>query len=540
MKHLAKTFAALCCVAVSTACSQQAIDQKLDAYFDTLDGHFMGSIVVQQDGKTIYQRSLGWADVENQIPATAETQYRIGSISKIFTAVLVLKAAADGRLSLNDPIAKYFPDAQIPNAERITIDQLLQHRSGLVDIVNDKPYEYLTYFTTPQTRQQILERVAAAGTNFEPGSEYRYCNTGYNLLGYILEAVWGKPFAEIVSEQIVNPLDLRHTRYSETINPQRGDARSYSLLDGWQVQPETDASVAIGAGALASTPADLAKFGNALVGDIFGNNIFEQMKEVKDAYGRGLVQFTYGDQIGYGHAGLIDGFGSKLVVFDNVTVAFCSNGADYDANLIVPTVLDVLNGKKIDLPKFDKYLKLSPEQLTSYTGVYRCNALSMEVIVRVAGDRLSAQAAGQPSFPLDAVSADQFENATVGAVITVAPDRKKIILKQMGQEFEFARVGDAAAEVEQKPAVLLTNEQLATFTGVYNCSQLKMDLKFTVDGDHLVGQATGQSAFPLQAANDSTFENRAAGIKLTFDLKNNRVILNQSGMQFDFLKKDDK
>lgn len=538
MKTLAKTFTALICAAVCTACSQQTIDQQLDDYFDALDGHFMGSIVVQQDGKTVYQRSLGWADVENQIPATAETQYRIGSISKTFTAVLVLKAAADGRLSLNDPIAKYFPDVQIPNAEQITIDQLLQHRSGLVDIVNDKPYEYLTYFTTPQTRQQILERVAAAGTNFEPGSEYRYCNTGYNLLGYILEDVWGKPFAEIVSEQIVNPLDLRHTRYSESINPQRGDARSYSLLDGWQVQPETDASVAIGAGALASTPADLAKFGAALVGDIFGNNIFEQMKEVKDAYGRGLVQFTYGDQIGYGHAGLIDGFGSKLVVFDNVTVAFCSNGADYDANLIVPTVLDVLNGKKIDLPKFDKYIKLSPEQLASYTGVYRCDAISMEVTVRVAGDRLSAQAAGQPSFPLDAISADQFENATVGAVITVAPDRKKIILKQMGQEFEFARVGDAAAEVEQKPAVSLTNEQLATFTGVYNCSQLKMDLKFTVDGDHLVGQATGQSAFPLQAANDSTFENRAAGIKLTFDLKNNRVILNQSGMQFDFLKKE--
>ena len=538
MRYLAKTLAALLCATVCTACSQQTAEQKLDAYFDALDGHFMGSIVVQQDGKTIYQRSLGWADVENQIPATAETQYRIGSISKTFTAVLVLKAAADGRLSLNDPIAKYFPDAQILNAEQITIDQLLQHRSGLVDIVNDKPYEYLTYFTTPQTRQQILERVAAAGTNFQPDSEYRYCNTGYNLLGYILEDVWGKPFAEIVNEQIVSPLDLRHTRFSEAINPQRGDARSYSRLDSWQVQPETDASVAIGAGALASTPADLAKFGNALVGDIFGNNIFEQMKQFRDAYGRGLVEFTYGDQVGYGHAGLIDGFASKLVVFKNVTIAFCSNGADYDANLIVPTVLDALNGKKIEIPNFDKHIKLSPEQLASYTGVYKCDALSMEVTVRVAGDRLSAQAAGQPSFPLDAVSADQFENATVGVVITVSPDRKNIILKQMGQEFVFVRVGDAAAEAEQKPVVSLTDEQLATFIGVYNCPQLKMDLKFTVDGDHLVGQATGQSAFPLQAANDSTFENRAAGIKLSFDLKNNRVILNQSGMQFDFLKKE--
>jgi len=442
MRTLTKNFTALVCAAVCTACSLQTAEQKLDTYFDALVGHFMGSIVVRQDGKTIYQRSMGWADLENQIPATAETQYRIGSISKTFTAVLVMKAAAEGRLSLSDSIAKYFPDAKIPNAEQITIDQLLQHRSGLVDITTDKPYEYYTYFTTPQTRQQILERVAAAGTNFQPDSEYRYCNTGYNLLGYILEDVWGKPYAEIINDQIVSLLDLQHTRYSEAIDPLRGDARSYTLLDSWQVQPETDASVAIGAGALASTPADLARFGEALVGDVFGDNIFEQMKQVRDAYGRGLVQFTYGDHIGYGHAGLIDGFSSKLVVFDNVTIAYCSNGTDYDANLIIPAVLDALNGKTIEIPDFDRYVQLTPEQLASYAGTYKCDALSMEVTVSVAGSRLSVQAIGQQSFPLDAVSADQFENAIVGVAITFAPDRKTVILKRAGQEFEFARVGD--------------------------------------------------------------------------------------------------
>ena len=442
MKTLTKTLTALVCAVVCTACGQQTVEKKLDAYFNALDGHFMGSIVVQQDGKTIYQRSMGWADLENQIPATAETQYRIGSVSKTFTAVLVMKAAAEGRLSLSDSIAKYFPDAKIPNAEQSTIDQLLQHRSGLVDITNDKPYEYYTYFTTPQTRQQILERVAAAGTNFQPDSEYRYCNTGYNLLGYILEDVWGKPYAEIINDQIVSLLDLRHTRYSEAIDPQRGDARSYTLLDSWQVQPETDASVAIGAGALASTPADLARFGEALVGDVFGDNIFEQMKQVRDAYGRGLVQFTYGDHIGYGHAGLIDGFSSKLVVFDNVTIAYCSNGTDYDTNLIIPAVLDALNGKTIEIPDFDRFVQLTSEQLASYAGTYKCDALSMEVTVSVAGSRLSVQAIGQQSFPLDAVSADQFENAIVGVAITFAPDRKTVILKQAGQEFEFARVGD--------------------------------------------------------------------------------------------------
>ena len=447
MKTLVKNFIALVCAFVCTACSQQTIEQKLDAYFDALDGHFMGSVVVRQDGKTIYQRSLGWADVENRIPATAETQYRIGSISKTFTAVLVMKAAAEGRLSLNDPIAKYFPDAQIPNAEQVTIDQLLQHRSGLVDIVNDRTFEYLTYYTTPQTRRQILERVAAAGTNFQPGSEFRYSNTGYNLLGYILEDVWEKPYAEIVNEQIVGLLNLQHTRFSEAVEPLRGDARSYTLLDSWQVQPETDASVAIGAGAMASTPAELAKFGEALVGDVFGDSIFEQMKQVKDAYGRGLVEFTYGDQTGYGHAGLIDGFSSKLIVFDNVTIAFCSNGADYDTDQIIPNVLNALNGKEIELPDFNRYIELTPEQLASYTGVYKCDALSMEVTVNVAGSRLSVQAAGQPSFPLDAVSADQFENESMGVSITVAADRKTITLNQMGQQIEFVRVGDAVPEI---------------------------------------------------------------------------------------------
>ena len=129
-------------------------------------------------------------------------------------------------------------------------------------------------------------------------------------------------------------------------------------------------------------------------------------------------------------------------MFDNVTIAYCSNGTDYDANLIIPAVLDALNGKTIEIPDFNRYVQLTPEQLASYTGVYRCDALSMEVTVSVAGSRLSVQAIGQQSFPLDAVSADQFENAIVGIAITFAPDRKTVILKQAGQEFEFARVGD--------------------------------------------------------------------------------------------------
>lgn len=538
MKSLAKTFAALCCVAVSTACSQQTTDQKLDAYFSTLNGHFMGSIVVQQEGKTIYQHSLGWADVENQIPCTAETQFRIGSISKPFTAVMVLKAANEGRLSLNDNIAKYFPDAQITNAEQITINHLLYHRSGLVDIVNDKPYEYLTYYLTPQTRQQILERVAAAGTNFASDSTFRYCNTGYNLLGYILEDVYGKPYAEVVDELIVKPLDLRHTRFSEAVNPQRGDARSYALLDHWQVQPETDASVALGAGAMASTPADLAKFGKALFDGIFGDNLREQMKELNEGIGRGLFTFSHNGHSGYGHSGAIDGFRSQLEVFDNLTIAVCSNGADIDLNKITLAILDAVDGKDIEMPDFSKYIELSAEQLAQYTGVFRCEALGMEVTVTVAGNRLCAQAAGQQSFPLDALSADQFENASVGVVITVAPDCNKITLKQMGQTFEFVRKSANADNQIETQSVALTSEQLAAFVGTYSSAQLGMDLKITSDGTKLQGQATGQLAFPLTATSETDFEFKPAGIVIIFNLVDKKLTLKQNGGQFDFLKKE--
>ncbi len=533
-----KSFIALCCAAVCTACSQQTLDQKLDAYFDTLDGHFMGSVVVQRDGQTIYQKSLGFADVENQIPCTTETEFRIGSISKPFTAVMVLKAANEGRLSLNDPLTKYFSDAQIANAEQITIDQLLYHRSGLRDIVNDMPADYLTYYTTPQTRQQILERVAAAGTNFAPDSTYRYCNTGYNLLGFILEDVYGKPYAEVVDELIVKPLDLRHTRFSEAVNPQRGDARSYALLDHWQVQPETDASVALGAGAMASTPADLAKFGRALFDGIFGDNLREQMKQQKEGIGRGLFPFSHNGHSGYGHSGAIDGFKSQLEVFDNLTIAFCSNGTDIDLNKITLTILDILDGKEIEKPDSNKYLELTPDQLAPCEGIFVCEAIGMEVTVTVAGNRLCAQAAGQQSFPLDALSADDFEYKAIGVAITFSPDRNKVTLKQMGQTFEFVRKSANTDNKVEAQSVMLTSEQLSALVGTYSSAQLGMDLKITSDGTKLQGQATGQAAFPLTATSETDFEFKPAGIVIKFDVSSKKLTLNQGGGKFDFVKKE--
>lgn len=334
----------LLCLAIFSSCgSRHATRQALDAYFDSVEGRFMGSVLIQKGGRTVYQGSFGYADVENRIPATSETLYRIGSITKTFTAVLVLKAAGEGRLALGDPLEKYFPDVRIANAGQITLDQLLQHRSGLRDITNDMPEDFMTYHTQAQTRGQMVGRIAAAGTNFPPDSTYRYCNDGYILLSYILEDVYGKPYAEIVDEMIVRPLDMRQTRYSETIDPQGGDARSYFLADGWVPAPETNASIAVGAGALISTPSDLAKFGTALFGGSFGPGILEQMEQLKDGYGRGLTTFPKEGSICYGHIGAIDGFWGLLASFDDILITVCTNGIDRSLDL-TGGIIDAVSG----------------------------------------------------------------------------------------------------------------------------------------------------------------------------------------------------
>ena len=191
----------------------------------------------------------------------------------------------------------------------------------------------MTWYAMPQTREQMVSRIAAAGTHFQPGSAFRYCNAGYILLTYILEEVYAKPFAEILEEKITRPAGLAHTRFSSEIDPRQGDALSYNLIGEWVPAAETQASVALGAGALSSTASDLVKFADALDEGFFGHGIMEkmkQMKQMKDGYGRGLMDISNSDSKGYGHTGGIDGFVSLMAVFVD-TVVFCSNGMDFHA-----------------------------------------------------------------------------------------------------------------------------------------------------------------------------------------------------------------
>ena len=182
---------------------------KLDNYFDKLEENnkFMGSVAVAKNGEIIYTKAIGYADVENKVKATEKSKYRIGSASKSFTAVLVLKAVEEKKIDLDQTIDKWFPT--IANSQKITVRHLLSHRSGIHDFTHDD--DYLDWCTQPKTENEMLAIIEKGGSDFEPDSKSDYSNSNYVLLTYILEKTFSKPYSDLLQEYIVKPIGLTDT-----------------------------------------------------------------------------------------------------------------------------------------------------------------------------------------------------------------------------------------------------------------------------------------------------------------------------------------
>jgi CubicO group peptidase (beta-lactamase class C family) len=168
-------FIAVICTIVCTATFAQKFDKtRLDTYFNTLEKNnkFMGSVAVFQNGQIIYTRSAGFSDYENHIKATENSKYRIGSISKTITATLILKAVEEGKITLDKKLADFYPS--IKNADMITVEQLLRHRSGIHSFTDDEDYE--TWNTQPKSEEELLDIISKGNSEFKPDSTFKYSN----------------------------------------------------------------------------------------------------------------------------------------------------------------------------------------------------------------------------------------------------------------------------------------------------------------------------------------------------------------------------
>ncbi len=412
--------------------AQEFTPVRMDSLMSVMDKNnvWMGSIAISKGDQLLYQKTIGYADLAQKKKATIDTRYGIGSISKTFTATLVLKTAELGKLQLNQTLSVYVKG--IPNAEKITVRQLLNHSSGVHSITDDK--DYLTWNTKPQTEQELVARIIKGRVEFDPGSKHVYSNSNYILLTYILEKVWKKDYASLLKEYICQPLKLEQTTFGRPQNNGSDLSESYRYTQEWTLEPHTDNSVPLGAGAVWSTPADLARFFNALFSHkIINAASLEEMKKIDQGYGIGLFQLPFYEHVGFGHTGGIDGYSSVAGHFDdgNYNVAIISNANNYTNNEILKFSLGELYKRPFPLPDLAE-LQLTEEEISSLIGEYKSEQPPIQINITREGNKVFGQVVGQSSFQLKAKDRNTLVQPQFGVKIVFERNENKKTLYQNG------------------------------------------------------------------------------------------------------------
>jgi len=420
--------------------SQNLNTNRLDSLFQVLDkkDKFMGSIAITQNGKLLYSNAIGYADIETRKKVNTLSKYRIGSISKMFTATLILMAVEKNKITLNQTLDRYFP--QIDNARKITIENLLNHRSGIHSFTSDAGY--LGYMDQYKSRADMLKIISDGKSDFEPNSKASYSNSNYVLLSYIAEDIYKSKYPDILDKQIIKPLKLKNTYFGKKTDLQNNETFSYTYEGGkWIMEKETDMSIPMGAGGIVSNPQDL----NTFISQLFAEKLITAkslnlMKTMNQKFGLGIFQFPYFDKINYGHDGAIDGFKSILIYNPEakLSVAISSNGTQYPLNNILIAALSAWFGKPFEMPTFEA-VKISPEILEAYVGQYSSKQIPPKISITKSGNKLFAQATGQSAFPLEAAATTTFKFDQAGIVLEFNAAKKEMILKQGGKEFQFTK-----------------------------------------------------------------------------------------------------
>ena len=423
----------------SVAALRRVDKAKLDQFFDRLDEKHkaMGSLTVAKDGNVLYTRAIGYSQINGaqRKPLTEASRFRIASITKTYTAVTILQLVEEGKLKLTDTLDKFFP--QVPNARKITILQILSHRSGIPNVRRDqatwKP-------GAPVTRDEMLALIVKGTPEFEPDTKNSYSNSGYFLLGLILEKLTGKSYDRALDERINSRIGLKDT-YIATgrIDVSKGEALTYiNTGSDWKQGFETDPSIGF---QLISTPADMAKFIQALFDlKLISQDSLNQMKTMRDGEGLGLVTFTFAGKTFYGNTGGGDNYGSWLAYQpeEKLVVAYTTNAKVHPVANIVGGVIDIYYNKPFSIPSFESF-DVIPVVLDKYVGVYSSPDAPRKWTVTREGGTLFVQPGSESAAALEATAQDKFQ--LFGGKVTFEFDAAKdqMLLKRGGRTMVFTK-----------------------------------------------------------------------------------------------------
>lgn len=426
------------------------MDQIVQSY--VTNNSFMGSVLVARDAQVLFSKGYGSANLEWNVPNAPNTKFRLGSVTKQFTAASILLLEERGKLSVSDPVKKYLLDA--PAAwDKITIFHLLTHTSGIPNFTSFPDYAKLEPFAT--TAEQVVARFRDKPLDFQPGEKWSYSNSGYVLLTYLIEKITGGSYKTFVQENIFTPLGMKDSGYdsNSAVIPHR--ASGYTLVNN-QLENAgfVHMSVPQGAGALYSTTEDLLKWEQGLFGGkvLRAASLQKMTTPFKDDYAFGLEVKTAGGHKLIDHGGGIQGFNTELAYYpdDKLTVVALGNVNGAAPGEIAAKLAALSHGETVSLPGERKEITLDSKALSHNVGAYQM-ASGANMLITLENNQLSAKLANQPAFPIFPETQTMFFLKVVDAQIefTKNDDQGRpteLILHQNGRDMPAKRLDDAGTK----------------------------------------------------------------------------------------------
>ncbi|MGE0567014.1 MAG: serine hydrolase domain-containing protein [Bacteroidia bacterium] len=295
--------------------------------------NFSGSVIIVENDKIIFSKSVGFANYESQIKNQLDTKSNIASVGKLFTKVVILQLIEEGKLKLTDPVSNFYPCFDSEPSNKITIADLLYHRSGLRDVYVSKGYIKLVKDDDPDFQEKVVKIISEEKLSFTPGTKSQYSNSGYYLLGAIASKIEGKSFKEVVTENIFKPLNMSNSGFARTGDTIKGHAVPHKMKKGTPIEIETNliGDRPSGAGGEYSTVSDLAKIYLSIMNDTlllssnskrllfnFNNSEPDAWTHIKTS-GK-IVGFVGGDTRGWSAK-----IGFYLLKGNNYGVIICAN-----------------------------------------------------------------------------------------------------------------------------------------------------------------------------------------------------------------------
>jgi CubicO group peptidase (beta-lactamase class C family) len=426
------------------------MNQVVQAY--AAQDHFMGTVLVAKGARAIFSKGYGSADLEWNVPNAPNTKFRLGSVTKQFTAASILLLEERGKLSVQDPVKKYAPNA--PAAwDRITIFNLLTHTSGIPNFTSFPDYPRLQPFAT--TAEEEVKRLFDKPLDFQPGERWSYSNSGFVVLTYVIEKVSGQSYATFVHDNILAPLGMKESGYDSNseIIPHR--ASGYVFDNNHYANAGfINMTVPQGAGALYSTTEDLLKWEQGLFGGklLTPASLKKMTTPFKNNYAFGLGVDTSSGRRVIQHSGGIDGFNTMVSYYpdDQLTVVVLANVNGAAPDQMSPKLAALARGEQVTLASERKAIMLAAKALASYVGAYRM-ASGAVMLITLDGDQLMSKLANQQAIPILPESRTMFFPKGIDAELEFsdfeASGRPGVLtLHQNGRSQRAPRLADAEAK----------------------------------------------------------------------------------------------